>query len=652
MPSSTPLARQARESALVSVALAVGAADKDISLHPMEGDDDHTLALAALHHTTMRWTGVKLATTASADSVLRLVDDIRASLASPPAPADPLTSHAAIDRDLTPAEVAFRDTLRGMGSYIVHPGLGGVLRVYAVFGGGQPRVWMPVAVGNTTPADVHRILSEAAARLNAPPAPALVPSERAAAWAADFRSEGFGVQIRGGDHLRVETPGRGDYGVHVYVEADAPMPPAEIGDKLRILRNTILHAPKLTDAERAFDARLHKTYPSALTTRLGDARRVAFLPLPPPYSDRYVAASTDFLPHGMVYMEAEAKAAEVADALKRHYEAALRVPTPTQDAFIKGVLALNPPEDEDGGASAKDGTLSAYPAEDGRVHVVLAADDDMVEVSMFAQPRWAKPSRIVRYLRGDLKDLLDGRAARVRASEDAKVVQALRQGLDKAGLDFVTLHVLADYAPSLTRVLARSTATGRSLIVDVLRGCGVSNRDALVEQIQVALAPKEWDTDTEYVTRREIAEDPTAAFAPWKWTPPTADGALGRWTHPSGAVVSRSADGVWTIRGGALPRNGARTSNSAYDLMRLVGFKGTPPTPPATTDADCPAGPTSPDPDDSYYSDFLMRLATVGGAIVCTDALSAAEITKARADGRMIVRPSGIGFVHLPKGIP
>lgn len=48
--------------------------------------------------------------------------------------------------------------------------------------------------------------------------------------------------------------------------------------------------------------------------------------------------------------------------------------------------------------------------------------------------------------------------------------------------------------------------------------------------------------------------------------------------------------------------------------------------------------------------DFLMRLASEGGSIVCTNALTPEQINAARSEGRMYVNEGGIGFV-LTRGV-
>lgn len=48
--------------------------------------------------------------------------------------------------------------------------------------------------------------------------------------------------------------------------------------------------------------------------------------------------------------------------------------------------------------------------------------------------------------------------------------------------------------------------------------------------------------------------------------------------------------------------------------------------------------------------DFLMRLATEGGSIVCTNTLTPEQINTARVEGRMYVNSDGIGFVLIQQG--
>jgi hypothetical protein len=48
--------------------------------------------------------------------------------------------------------------------------------------------------------------------------------------------------------------------------------------------------------------------------------------------------------------------------------------------------------------------------------------------------------------------------------------------------------------------------------------------------------------------------------------------------------------------------------------------------------------------------DFLMRLASEGGSIVCTNALTPEQINAARSEGRMYVNEDGFGFV-LTRGV-
>ncbi len=62
--------------------------------------------------------------------------------------------------------------------------------------------------------------------------------------------------------------------------------------------------------------------------------------------------------------------------------------------------------------------------------------------------------------------------------------------------------------------------------------------------------------------------------------------------------------------------------------------------------APAPRAPRRPRPPGSEA--FMRRLATEGGTVVCTSALSAEQVAAAREAGRLFVLPDGTGFAHIP----